>query len=414
MLRQSARYGSLVLRPAQFLLYWLSGFFPRDHRRWVFGSWSGERMTDSPRALIEYIVRQDGDITPTWITARREIRTELKDRGLDARMRWSPRGIWACLRAGVYLYDGLTRDINHWVSRGAVKVQLRHGIGVKEIERGITTRSHRLYKLFHGTALQRALWSVLLPWHLVRPHLALASSEEDAAKVVRFFDIPPSHVATTGLPRHDALIVGNLDYLWTNAEMEAIGAISGETVPVFLYLPTFRDLKSGFSPSWSDLDGAAASAGVKIFVKLHLVDADHGLANEDEIEGFENLGWIASEVDPIALYFHATGVVTDYSSVAFDALLTEKPVIYFVPDLVEYLRGRDLFLPFDEVSPGPRPETYEDLARALAEASGGSLGAWNERYQEVLERFHKHRDGKNTERAYLAVRSCSASADEAG
>lgn len=408
VIRLSTRFGSILLRPIQFAIYWLSGFFPRDKARWVFGSWSGERMNDSPRALIEYVSQRETDIKVTWITARSDICRELSAKGIDARMRWSPGGVWASLRGGVYLYDGLTRDINHWLSRSALKVQLRHGIGVKEIERGITTRSHRLFKLFHGTLLQKAFWSFLLPWHLVKPNLALAASDEDVAKVVRFFDIPSDRVVVTGLPRHDSLIRDDLNYLWTRAELETIDRIRQETTPVFLYLPTFRDLKSGFSPVWGRLDEAAAAAGVKLFIKLHLVDADRGLTSEAELEPFGHLGWIRPEVDPMAIYIHATGIVTDYSSVAFDALLTGKPIIYFVPDLAGYLKGRDLFLPFDEVSPGPRPEKYEELAGALAEASGGSLGIWVDKYQLVLERFHKHRDGRNTERAFQAVSALTA------
>jgi len=33
---------------------------------------------------------------------------------------------------------------------GAARVLLRHGVGMKRIDRGIDVPSHRMYKLFHG------------------------------------------------------------------------------------------------------------------------------------------------------------------------------------------------------------------------------------------------------------------------
>jgi CDP-glycerol glycerophosphotransferase len=33
-------------------------------------------------------------------------------------------------------------------------------------------------------------------------------------------------------------------------------------------------------------------------------------------------------------------LITEYSSVAFDFMLLDRPILYFVPDLADYRRGR--------------------------------------------------------------------------
>ena len=143
---------AVLLRPFLFIVYYLAGFWPRNSRHWVFGSWSGMRFADNTAALFEYAAAktQDG-IKVTWVSRDRRIVKSLRERNLDAYTTFSPAGIWACLTGGVFVFDGLTRDVNHWLSRGAKRVLLRHGVGIKVIERAIKTPGHRLYQLFHGS-----------------------------------------------------------------------------------------------------------------------------------------------------------------------------------------------------------------------------------------------------------------------
>jgi hypothetical protein len=63
------------------------------------------------------------------------------------------------------MYDTIPKDVNFWLSRGASLVLLRHGIGLKKIERAIDSPDHRLFKLFHGNRLQRFVYGLAMPWH---------------------------------------------------------------------------------------------------------------------------------------------------------------------------------------------------------------------------------------------------------
>ena len=113
--RKISKLINVVFRPFHFALYWLSGSFRRDESLWVFGSWSGKLAGDNAGALFEYVSGLPYGPRCIWVSADQDIVNELQARGFAAELRSSVAGWRACSRAGVYVYDGLTRDVNHWV-----------------------------------------------------------------------------------------------------------------------------------------------------------------------------------------------------------------------------------------------------------------------------------------------------------
>jgi len=391
----------VLLRPLLFILYFLSGFVPRNPQRWVFGSWSGKRFADNAAAMFEYTAsRDEGVVEPIWISKDAGIVRALRDRGFTVYRPWSVNGMLACLTAGVYVFDGLTKDINHWLSRGARRILLRHGIGIKKVERAIEHPAHRLFKLFHGTAVQRSLWSYLLPWHLVRPDLVVATSPDHVRQAQDYYDVSAQNVAITGFPRNDRLMrsVGDDD----EPELMALNQVRQRGLPIFLYLPTFRDDDSRFDFPLEALNQMAARLGIILLAKFHFVD---GLRNRTFIpDSSDHLVLVDAAVDPNRLFGVVTGLISDYSSVVFDFLLTEKPVIFFVPDLADYLRySRSFYFDFEEITPGPKPENVTELEAAIRSVVDNGGSEWREKYQEVLDRFHTHRDAQSSARIYREI-----------
>lgn len=392
----------VLLRPVLFGLYFLSGFVCRNPHRWVFGSWSGMRFADNAAALFEHVIAQeDQAIEPVWISNDAGVIRSLHDRGYAAYRPWSLKGALVCLTSGVYIYDGLTKDINHWLSRGARKVLLRHGVGIKKVERAIEHPAHRLYKLFHGSVAQRLIWSYLLPWHLVRPDLMIATSPDHVRQGQDYYGVSSDRVIITGFPRNDQLFRTSNDD--TDRPGQAmLDNITRRGLPVFLYLPTFRDDDSRFAFPLEELNQMAARLDILLLVKLHFVD---GLRSRSFIAGPEShLLLVDAAIDPNGLFNSVNGLISDYSSVAFDFLLTEKPVIFFVPDLDDYLRySRSFYWNFDEVTPGPKLKNVNELEAALRSIIDNGMGEWRNKYQEVLDRFHTYRDAQSSERTYRAI-----------
>jgi hypothetical protein len=392
----------VLLRPLQFAIYGISRLSVRDDNWWVFGSWSGKRFGDNSGALfVTAAVAEPPAPRVTWISARRDIVRDLRARGHDARLQWSPSGLWACLRAGVYVFDGYTKDVNHWLSNGAARVLLRHGVGMKRIDRGIDIPSHRLYKLFRGSWSQRIFWRIVLPWHAVRPDLVLATSPEHATQAVEYFGVPRDRVVITGFPRHDVLFARPTE---VDSPPPAVQSIRAELAPTFLFMPTFRDGFARHDFDYAGLDRAATTAGVVVYVKLHFVDAERGTDDHGDRTRWPSLRFVDPTIDPTVLYPEVDGLITDFSSASFDFMLLEKPIIYFVPDYDHFLCLRSLYYPFDDVTPGPKCRTLEALAAAMTTAVQVGLGEHEKHYQRLLDRFYTHRDGGSSDRAYAAIR----------
>lgn len=394
---------AVIFRPLLFAVYFLAGFWPRNPRRWVFGSWSGLRFGDNTAALFKYAATQaDHGVEIIWISRDRRIVESLRERNFKAHATLSPAGIWSCLTGGIFVFDGLTRDVNHWLSRGARHVLLRHGVGIKVIERAINNRNHRLYQLFHGNILQRLFWNYLLPWHAVSPDFAIATSEVHLRQGALYFGMRSTSLAITGFPRNDQLL-GAEQKTEMHADRAWIAAARRDRRPVFLYLPTFRDDAARFSIPWQQLDAAADHAGVRLLVKLHVVDANRGVG--DHIGQTRCLRMADPGVDCNSLFRLVDGLISDYSSATFDFILTRKPVIFFVPDLDDYLsHSRSFYFDYADVTPGPKVRTVEELEQALQEAAKNGNGDWRDKYEDVLDRFHVFRDARACERTYHEIR----------
>jgi len=377
-------------------MYLLSGFVPRDANTWAFGTWSGTRFADNSAAVFRHLDDANPDgIRTVWITRRREIRDDLRNQGMRAYTRWSAGGIWWALRSGVYIYDSMPYDINFWLSRRARLALLMHGTGMKKIERAIDVKEHRLYKLFHGRPHEKLVWRLALPWHLSVPDLVAVCSPDHARQAVTFFGIEADDARITGLPRHDRL-AGSAEV--TRSDIPTVGADVPAGRPVFLYLPTFREGVARQSFDWSTLEAAAVAAGVTIAVKLHVVDAERGVLGLSDIAESGHLRLVEPTVDPIDLYARADGLVTDFSSVAYDLLLLDRPVIHYVPDLDDFLEQRPLIAPFEEMAVGPVCQDLASLTAALISAADPADATTIERRREIRERSFTYPPGGASER----------------
>lgn len=392
----------VLLRPLMFALYFLSGFAPRSPTRWVFGSWSGKRFADNAAALFEYVDgNEQSPVEAVWISHDRDIVRKIRERDGVAHTVWSPSGMLACLTAGVFVFDGLTKDVNHWLSRGAKKILLRHGVGIKKVERAIEHRQHRLYQLFHGTWWQRSFWAYLLPWHLVRPDLLIATSPDHAVQGQKYYDVDLDRVVITGFPRNDVLMSADVTSV-DDRVRPLVDEAASRQLPIFLYMPTFRDDDSRFDFPLQELEAMASRLGVMLVVKLHLVDGLRQKSFVPDPQG--NLRLLDPMIDASTIFPAATSLISDYSSVVFDFILTEKPVIFFVPDLDQYLRhSRSFYYDFEEVTSGPKAKTLDELEAAIAAAKVAGRGEWLDRYERILERFHTFRDAGSSARAYEAI-----------
>ena len=107
---------------------------------------------------------------------------------------------------------------------------------------------------------------------------------------------------------------------------------------------------------------------------------------------------MTSYPDIADLLLIADVLVTDYSSVMFDFAATNKPMVFFTPDLAHYedvLRG--FYFDLIAEAPGPVVTTRAELLEAIRDADA-SAEKFAARRALWHEKFAPHDDGRAGER----------------
>ena len=110
-------------------------------------------------------------------------------------------------------------------------------------------------------------------------------------------------------------------------------------------------------------------------------------------------GW--RDYDVQDLLMRCSLLITDYSSVFFDAGYMEKPVIYYQFDDEEFRKYhyQEGYFSYEKHGFGPVVKTEEALVDAVNECAGNDFNM-SEKYRERLEAFYPVRDENNCERTY--------------
>jgi CDP-glycerol glycerophosphotransferase len=221
-------------------------------------------------------------------------------------------------------------------------------------------------------------------WH------ALVSPSPYFSQLARrelFYDGP---LLETGYPRNDVLAGSSPEQ--AAALRERLGIPTD--AKVLLYAPTFRDLaREGWSASlFTGLDLQALSDHLGeewvVLLRGHSFNARHDLKDRSRGRVVD----ATHHHDINELYLAADALVTDYSSAMFDFCVTGKPILYFVPDLEQYVETRGVYFDLEAVAPGPWCATQAQVHAAL-DALDGYDAAFGERYRAFRERFAPWDDG---------------------
>ncbi len=346
-----------------FPVYWFSFLVPRNKRIWLFGSTFGRRFADNPRYFYLYLSQNKksdadkGEVRPIWIGHNKSIIRALTGQGYEAYYNHSLKGIWYCLRGKVYFYDNYPKDISQWLSGGAMKVNLWHGAPLKKIQMDniydkVRYPDRRIDKMRH--ALRR--FTDEKPSHYI-----ISSSDFFAPIFSSAF--ATKKVLTVGFPRTDVFTGSEIQNLLLDTERDTyykIKELKGHK-KVFLYMPTFRDSETKFFEVMQmERFGMFLKENDYLFcTKLHCKSK---LREEFAAIAGENVILIDPNADPYVYVELSDVLITDYSSIYFDYLLTGRPILFFDYDLEEYLaQSREMYFDYDEFTPGKKAASMEEL-----------------------------------------------------
>lgn len=383
-----------------YSFYYISFLIPRKKDIWVFGSWSGKRFSDNSKYLFLHVVNNHKDISPIWISKNKDIIKKLREHKYCAYYAYELKGIYYNLRARFIFSDGYFDSVNFWCCGGSTKIQLWHGSGLKNF--GPDAKNLRSNKPFI-----KYMYLYFMPWMFAKNEYITISSNFFIDKFVSMFRTKKDNLLITGLPRNDILFgnIFNADIIDTET-YNKISNIKSNYIDskLILYMPTFREKDRHESSTSINLDLKELNNFLNqingfFIIKFHpnvKFNIDHD---------YERIMNLPSNFDIYPVFRHIDILVTDYSSIYSDFLLTDKPIIFYPYDLEEYLKeDRELFFNYQEYTPGPKAIKFEELLHWINYFVSGNDEFLGFR-KKIRNLFFNYIDGKSSDRIYNFIKN---------
>lgn len=259
-----------------------------------------------------------------------------------------------------------------------------------------------------------------------RTNLTYITASRFASKTIaRSHGLPISSFIELGSPKSDI-------ESHRSVNIRKIFNIHSSVTHIFLYCPTYRDIYK--HSTLNDTPEAAhrifgyanerqlsdffVKNNIAIIIKLHKsfpfyrdlekyrAKCDGGLPYivhchflDFEIEARENI----SIHD---LFSQSDGMIADYSSISFDYLSYDKPIIYNIPDIEEYRQYRGFsHEPIEDMMPGDKASTLDEFKKSLLKIVRNKDSYKKER-AKVLSVVNEVPKGRSLENIYKHIIHC--------
>lgn len=377
---------------------------PRSRDEWVFGCGAG--IGDGALAVWNEAAR-DGR-TATWLVGSARERADAERHGIPTVAKMSLPGFWRTARARVIVVTHGFGDVNRYAVSGGFVVQLWHGIPLKRI--GLDSpETLRVPGAWGRLApLARRALGVLYARTARQIRILPAASHLVRGRLESAFALPDSRVPVTGEPRVDVLSRGTAAQRQTDARA-AVSALLGPLGEsrLALYAPTWRDGEPDpavpTSSEWRTIVAALEQHDAILVVRSHPLGAGE-YRPPTPTDRVRALGsGLTADVTPLLPAFSA--LVTDYSSLAFDASLVPLPVVFLAPDVEAYAHRRGFYGAYRDVAGDDVATDWTEAVRQLEAILDDPQETERRiaRSRSLSERVHAFRDGGNTARVYRSI-----------
>lgn len=324
-----------------------------DSHIWLFSSTDNSHYNYNSRYLFEYVKENLPEITPLFVINDPELRNSLSSKyGKQYFIETeSIQGIRQALSAGVWFTSAGLPAYGTGLHKKRLIINLWHGVPLKKIAL-LDPNLKKAARIYFKKIFSENYTCILTTSHELIPLMA------------RSFAVSEDKIKVWGQPRNDGLFQ-------KNDCREILGQLFPdlpEYTKTVLYAPTFRDYGQVQLFPFKDFDQKQLEAfldekNMLLFIRTHVAEQGSAapyLGKRIRFLGNEQ----AEDVTGILNIFDC--LITDYSSIYIDYLLTDKPMIFLPYDRQQYLDGRGMNFDYDDVTPGPKPETFNDFLHALS------------------------------------------------
>nr|WP_257226089.1 CDP-glycerol glycerophosphotransferase family protein [Acinetobacter sp. YH16038] len=329
------------------IIYFFSGFIRRNQKKWVFASHTN--FGDNARYLF-LDSHNPQKIRKIWIAKNKKEYNLVTSLGYECYLKGSFKAKLHALTAKNFIYTCYVSDIGYQYSRKANCINLWHGIPLKKIEFDI--HQGPLAKKFNHTLKSRIKHPEIYRGH---DYVLCPSKYVYEYSFKSAFHMQKKQILNFPYPR--SIFLKSMSK--TSKKIE------------FLYAPTWRDNQKNFIQKdildFNLINQFCAEHNCIFKIKFHpntKVDIDTTL--------FKYIVLVDSKDDPNQCLAEANFLITDYSSIFFDYLVFDRPILFYVFDESEYKsKSREIYSEAEDINCGHKIYNQQELLNIMSKLIEG-------------------------------------------
>lgn len=340
------------------------------------------RFADNSKYFFLYAKEQEG-ITAVWLSREEKIVSQLRNLNIYSEKANSLKGWWLTMRAEIVITDCHPLGVNYFLTGGAKVVNLWHAIMLKKV----MYDSHRTKKdnfVYASKGFKRFIYFLYSPERFFFGNYFLSPGKLWDPLFMSASRLAEDRIIKADYPRNAIWLEDNPLHSVGADELNLTRAVSlkEKGSKIIFYMPTFRDgTQNPLRDSGIDFDkleNFLETNDAYLFIKFH--------HEEKRNHEFKRIYFVDTSTDPYPIMKKTDVLITDYSSVFFDFLFADRPTIFFAYDLDKYKSEmREMYFEYDDITPGEKVMTFDELLVALEKTLAGSDGYQKQR-EEIKEK----------------------------
>ena len=184
-----------------------------------------------------------------------------------------------------------------------------------------------------------------------------------------------------GYPRNDILCKDedNLDLMFCDKQVYEI-VKNNNYNKIILYMPTHRENNTEIALDLDRLNKKLQEINSLFIIKLHPFVLEFYKHTYNKL--FSNIIFHNADGDIYPFLKYVDILVSDYSSIVYDFLLLNKPIIFYNYDIDEYKKNVSLLFDYDEFSPGIKVKNQDELENSFSKKD-----EYREKREEIKNLF---------------------------
>lgn len=356
---------------------------------------SGAAMACNPYAIFTELLADPefAHLEHVWVLdSKAELRRRRQEYADHPNVRFVADGSPAYFRAlatAQYLIQN-TSFSAYFVKRpGQIYVNTWHSVTLKTLGYDIPGGNH---------GSRNMVRNLLMADYVVSPNPFMTSIFANSYRLRGLFR---TKILEIGYPRNDVTL--NTPRAEVIEELVQRGIEVDPAKRIVLYAPTWRGTLSNIRGGTADLEEVRSRLAASIDTELYQIlikphQFHYGRLTREQRQGGR---FIPRQFNANRLLAAVDILISDYSSIAIDFMVTDRPVFFYIPDLADYTSERGLYFTMDEL-PGPVTDDVDQLAGWINDPAAAAADR-TDRYVAMKRRLCAQEDGHSARRVVDVV-----------